>query len=84
MSPVRAGSVSIGAGCPLALLAGPCVIESTDHCLRMADALRRVAEHLGMPFVFKASYDKANRTSVDAVGQLVTYTFVVSNAGNVP
>jgi len=66
MSPVRAGSVSIGAGCPLALLAGPCVIESTDHCLRMADALRRVAEHLGMPFVFKASYDKANRTSVES------------------
>lgn len=55
-----APSLSIGAG-PLAFICGPCVIESEEHCLMLANALR---DALGGPFIFKASFDKANRTSV--------------------
>ena len=55
--------VVLGGGGPLVLLAGPCVIESAEHCRRMAAALRGMAAEAGLPFVFKASYDKANRTS---------------------
>ncbi|MCS7312574.1 MAG: 3-deoxy-8-phosphooctulonate synthase [Acidobacteria bacterium] len=49
---------------PFFLLAGPCVIESLDHCLFMAEAITGVARRLGVPYVFKASFDKANRTSI--------------------
>ena len=59
---VTMGPVRIG-GRALALIAGPCVIESERLCLRVAEALRKLTEQLGMPFVFKASYDKANRSS---------------------
>ena len=45
-------------------MAGPCVIESRDHCLRMAEHLARVRDRLGLALIFKASYDKANRTSI--------------------
>jgi 2-dehydro-3-deoxyphosphooctonate aldolase (KDO 8-P synthase) len=45
------------------LIAGPCVIESEAHALRMAEAISRIARQMGIPYVFKASYDKANRTS---------------------
>lgn len=62
--PVSVGSVRIGAGCPLALLAGPCVIESREHTLRVAESIQRIAAGLGMPLVFKASFDKANRSSL--------------------
>jgi len=55
--------IRIGGGAPLALIAGPCVIESLSHCLLMARGIRDVCRLLGMPFVFKASYDKANRSS---------------------
>jgi 2-dehydro-3-deoxyphosphooctonate aldolase (KDO 8-P synthase) len=48
----------------LFLIAGPCVIESESHALKMALAIQRVTGDLGVPFIFKASYDKANRTSV--------------------
>jgi len=48
------------------LIAGPCVIESDDHVLRMARAIQAVAQKLGVPLVFKASFDKANRTSVES------------------
>lgn len=58
--------IAIGGGQPLALIAGPCVIETRDHTLRMADAIGRIARRLGIPFIFKASYDKANRSSVDS------------------
>jgi 2-dehydro-3-deoxyphosphooctonate aldolase (KDO 8-P synthase) len=61
---VRVGGVTIGRGCPLALIAGPCVIESRRGCLALARRLAALAESLSMPFVFKASYDKANRTSL--------------------
>ena len=54
----------MGAGQPLLLIAGPCVIESADHALRMATAIAQVARRVGLPYVFKASYDKANRSSV--------------------
>jgi 2-dehydro-3-deoxyphosphooctonate aldolase (KDO 8-P synthase) len=56
--------VTVGGGAPLALIAGPCVIESEDHTLRLAEALKRICEGLQIPFVFKASFDKANRSSL--------------------
>jgi len=61
---LSAGSVKIGGDNPLVLIAGPCAIESLEHTLRMARALREIAERVGVSLVFKASYDKANRTSV--------------------
>jgi 2-dehydro-3-deoxyphosphooctonate aldolase (KDO 8-P synthase) len=64
MTPVIIGEVLIGGGAPLVLIAGPCVIESRAQCLEVAHALCEVAGRAGMPLVFKASYDKANRTSV--------------------
>lgn len=57
------GPVHVGAG-RLFLIAGPCVIESEHHVRTMADALQRSTSDLAVPFIFKASYDKANRTSV--------------------
>jgi len=57
------GPVHVGAG-RLFLIAGPCVIESEHHVRCIADALQRITSDLGVPFIFKASYDKANRTSV--------------------
>ncbi len=57
------GPVHVGAG-QLFLIAGPCVIESEAHVRTMADALQRITADLGIPYIFKASYDKANRTSV--------------------
>jgi 2-dehydro-3-deoxyphosphooctonate aldolase (KDO 8-P synthase) len=58
------GSVALGAGRALLLIAGPCVIEDEDHALGIARAARDIAGRCGVPFVFKASYDKANRTSI--------------------
>ena len=58
------GSVSIGKGRPLVLIAGPCVIESRAHTLRMAEAIRDICAPRKIPFVFKASFDKANRSSI--------------------
>lgn len=60
---VNIGSVKIGGRNPLALMAGPCVIESRKVCLEIARRLVRLAEQEKIPLVFKASYDKANRTS---------------------
>ncbi len=57
------GSVPIG-GPNLFLIAGPCVLESESHARRLADAIQRIAADLNVPYIFKASYDKANRTSV--------------------
>jgi 2-dehydro-3-deoxyphosphooctonate aldolase (KDO 8-P synthase) len=56
-------NVRVGTG-DLFLIAGPCVIESEDHALRMAEIIKGVVRSLNFPFIFKASYDKANRTSV--------------------
>ena len=58
-------TVEFGTGM-LGLSAGPCVIESRDHCLRVAIEAARITRELGLPFVFKASFDKANRTSIDS------------------
>ena len=60
---IHIGDITIGQGAPMALIAGPCVIESESHCVRMAEALEKLTSRLGLPFVFKASFDKANRTS---------------------
>src|SRR5262245_39812094 len=58
--------LDIEVGRTLFLIAGPCVIESQAHCLRMAEALRRIAAARQIPYIFKASFDKANRTSLRA------------------
>ncbi|HEY1270275.1 MAG TPA: 3-deoxy-8-phosphooctulonate synthase [Candidatus Binatia bacterium] len=63
---VKIGGFQIGGGKPLALIAGPCVIESADAAQRHAAALKQIADRVGMPFVFKSSYDKANRTSLES------------------
>ena len=57
------GPVHVGEG-QLFLIAGPCVIESEAHARSLAEAIQRIAADLGLPYIFKASYDKANRTSV--------------------
>jgi 2-dehydro-3-deoxyphosphooctonate aldolase (KDO 8-P synthase) len=63
MEEFEIGNVPVGSG-QLFLVAGPCVIESEAHVRKMADALQRITGDLGIPYIFKASYDKANRTSV--------------------
>ena len=63
---VTVGAIPIGGGHPLALLAGPCAIEDEGHALRTAETLVRVASDAGVPFVYKSSYDKANRSSARA------------------
>ncbi|HUE89565.1 MAG TPA: 3-deoxy-8-phosphooctulonate synthase [Vicinamibacterales bacterium] len=59
-----AGAVTVGTGYPLAFIAGPCVIESEAHAIDTALQLRDIAARAGVPLIFKASYDKANRTSL--------------------
>ena len=61
---VRVGDLTIGGGRPFALIAGPCVIESRESVLRHAETIREVARRVGVPLVFKCSFDKANRTSI--------------------
>jgi len=63
ISSFQVGDVHIGAG-NLFLIAGPCVIESEEHAIRMAEIIKGVTRALGFPLIFKASYDKANRTSI--------------------
>ncbi len=63
---VTIGGVGIGGRGPLALIAGPCVIESRKGCLALAKRLATLASEESIPFIFKASYDKANRTSIDS------------------
>ena len=64
MHPVTIGSITIGAGHPLALIGGPCAIEGEAFMLDVATRLRDIAAKAGVPFIFKSSYDKANRTSI--------------------
>ena len=61
---ISTGSVTFGNDLPFVLISGPCQIESRDHALFMADALAQIARQAGVPFIFKSSFDKANRTSV--------------------
>jgi len=65
VEPFKIGSMEIGAG-DLFLIAGPCVVESEAHALKMAESIRSITERLGIPYIFKASYDKANRTSINS------------------
>lgn len=58
------GRVRIGGGNPIALIAGPCVIESEHHAMDTAEKLKKITEDAGVPFIYKSSYDKANRTSL--------------------
>ena len=61
---ISINSIKIGANRPLVLIAGPCVIESEAATLRHAERLLTICNGLSMPLIFKASYDKANRTSI--------------------
>ena len=63
MAPVTQGSITMGDGHPLFLMAGPCVVESEAHAMGLAEALVDITSRVGIPLIFKASYDKANRTS---------------------
>ncbi len=63
MNTVRVADFEIGAGNPLALLAGPCVLEGLERCLYIGRTIRDITQRLGIPYVFKASFDKANRSS---------------------
>ncbi len=63
---VRVGDIKIGSGQPLVLIAGPCVIESEEICMEIADRLVKITTDLKISFIFKASYDKANRLSLNS------------------
>ncbi len=63
VTPIRVGDIPIGFGSPLVLIAGPCVIEDEAHTSAIAAALLDITRRVGIPLIFKASYDKANRTS---------------------
>jgi len=63
VTPLTLGDITIGGGSPFVLIAGPCVIESEAHALDLAGRLAEIARRTHVPFIFKASYDKANRTS---------------------
>jgi len=63
---IELGKLRLGAGNPLFLIAGPCVIESETHARIMAEKVAKVAADAGVPYIFKASYDKANRSSLKA------------------
>ena len=66
MYDVGVGDIIFGDDHPLALIAGPCVIESSDHATELAGNLQKIAKKCDMPFIFKASFDKANRTSLSS------------------
>jgi 2-dehydro-3-deoxyphosphooctonate aldolase (KDO 8-P synthase) len=66
MKLVEIGNFQIGAGRPLAVIAGPCVIESQESALRHASLLKEAADRAGVPYIFKSSYDKANRSSASS------------------
>jgi 2-dehydro-3-deoxyphosphooctonate aldolase (KDO 8-P synthase) len=63
VTPIQFAGLTVGGGAPLLLIAGPCVIESESHAIGLALAIREIAKRAGVQYVFKASYDKANRTS---------------------
>ena len=66
MPAVTFAGVTVGGGAPLLLIAGPCIIESEAHAIDTALAVREIAARAGVPYVFKASFDKANRTSLSS------------------
>ena len=66
MHQVKIGNINIGDKNPFILIAGPCVIESETLCLDTAKTIKDIAQGLGIPFIFKSSFDKANRLSIDS------------------
>jgi 2-dehydro-3-deoxyphosphooctonate aldolase (KDO 8-P synthase) len=66
MDKVRVGEILIGKGNPLVLIAGPCVIENEEMAFMTAIKLKEICDRLKLPFIFKSSYDKANRTSLSS------------------
>src|SRR5215813_7945580 len=66
LNEISLGGLRLGAGNPLFLIAGPCVIESEAHARMIAEKVSRIATDAGVPYIFKASYDKANRSSVSS------------------
>lgn len=62
---IKIGSVTMGNKLPLALIAGPCQIESREHAIFIAGSMVEITKKLGIPYIFKASFDKANRTSIN-------------------
>ncbi len=63
---IKVGPIQMGSGQPLFLIAGPCVVEGADACFELARSLKAVASQADVPFIFKASFDKANRSSVNS------------------
>lgn len=63
MNTVKIADFEMGAGNPLVLMAGPCVLENLDRCIYIGKTIRDITQHLGIPYIFKASFDKANRSS---------------------
>jgi 2-dehydro-3-deoxyphosphooctonate aldolase (KDO 8-P synthase) len=63
---ISLGGIRLGGGNPLFLIAGPCVIESEAHARKIAEQVARIAADAGVPYIYKASYDKANRSSVNS------------------
>src|SRR6185295_7422867 len=63
---IAVGDVRIGGGRPFVFIGGPCVIESRDSVLRHAAAIKKVADRVGVPYIYKSSFDKANRTSISS------------------
>jgi len=63
---ITIGDIKVGGNNPLVLIAGPCVIESEESALKHARLLKEIASRLGVSFIYKSSYDKANRTSIDS------------------
>ena len=66
MNIVTVGNYKVGQGCPMLLMAGPCVLEGYERSLMIGRRARAIADKLGMPYVFKASFDKANRSSYNS------------------
>ncbi len=64
MNPIQVDNVSIGRGQALAVIAGPCVVESAEQCIVIAEHLKACCDALGLGYIFKASFDKANRSSI--------------------
>ncbi len=63
---VEIKNIKIGKGCPLLFISGPCVLEDYKTAYEIASFLKKITKQLNIPFIFKASYDKANRTSVNS------------------
>lgn len=66
MNIVKIGNYEVGQGKPLLLLAGPCVLEGYERSLKIGTAVKKITDKLGIPYVFKASYDKANRSAFNS------------------